>query len=60
MIKKLDKIERKMGLKEYREVFKTTSYDNSCENFNFEGIERLVLTKKSRTKLYYAHPYCAW
>ena len=30
------------------------------ENLDDEGIERSVLTKSKRTKVYYAHPYSAW
>ena len=60
VVKELDKIEREMGSKKFRETFKTITCDNGCENLDFEGIERSVLTKQSRTKVYYAHPYSAW
>ena len=60
IVKELDKIERKMGSKRFRETFKTITCDNGCENLDFEGIERSVLTKSKRTKVYYAHPYSAW
>lgn len=60
VVKELDKIERKLGSKNFRETFKTITCDNGCENLDFEGIERSVLTKQSRTKVYYAHPYSAW
>ena len=60
VVKELDKIERKLGSKKFRETFKTITCDNGCENLDYEGIERSVLTKQSRTKVYYAHPYSAW
>ena len=60
IVKELDKIERKMGSKKFRETFKTITCDNGCENLDFEGIERSALTKTNRTKVYYAHPYSAW
>jgi IS30 family transposase len=60
VIKALDKLERKLGSKTFRETFKTITCDNGCENLDFEGIERSVLTKQARTKVYYAHPYSAW
>ena len=60
VVKELDKIERKLGSKEFREKFKTITCDNGCENLDYEGIERSVLTKVSRTRAYYAHPYSAW
>lgn len=60
VVKALDKLERKLGAKTFRETFKTITCDNGCENLDFEGIERSVLTKQARTKVYYAHPYSAW
>ena len=60
VIKTLDKLERKMGSKKFREQFKTITCDNGCENLDFEGIERSALVNQPRTKVYYAHPYSAW
>jgi len=60
VVKELDKIERKLGSKAFKETFKTITCDNGCENLDFEGIERSIITKHSRTKVYYAHPYSAW
>ncbi len=60
VVKTLDKLERKIGSREFREQFKTITCDNGCENLDFEGIERSVLVNQPRTKVYYAHPYSAW
>ena len=60
VVKELDKIERKMGAKKFRETFKTITCDNGCENLDFEGIERSAVVKRKRTKVFYAHPYSAW
>ena len=60
VVNELDKIERKIGSKKFKETFKTITCDNGCENLDFEGIERSAVTKKRRTKVYYAHPYSAW
>ena len=60
VVKALDKLERKYGAKKFREMFKTITCDNGCENLDYEGIERSVINKSSRTKVYYAHPYSAW
>ena len=60
VVKELDKIVRKIGSKEFRRLFQTITCDNGCKNLDFVGIERSVLTKKNRTKVYYAHPYSAW
>ena len=60
LVKELDKIERKLGSKKFRETFKTITCDNGCENLDYEGIEGSAITKGKRTKVYYAHPYSAW
>lgn len=60
VVTELDKIERKLGSKAFRETFKTITCDNGCENLDFEGIERSCITNIQRTKVYYAHPYTAW
>ena len=60
VVKELDKIERKMGGAAFRQTFKTITCDNGCENLDYEGIERSILVKQKRTKVYYAHPYSAW
>ena len=44
----------------FRGSLKTITCDNGCENLDFEGIEKSALTKKKRTKVYYAHPYSSW
>ena len=60
VVKEINKLERKMGAKTFRETFKTITCDNGCENLDFEGIERSVLVKQKRTTVFYAHPYSAW
>ena len=60
VVNELDKIERKMGSKKFKETFKTITCDNGCENLDFESIESSAVTKKRKTKFYYALPYSAW
>ena len=60
VVAELDKLERNLGSKKFREIFKTITCDNGCENLNFEEMERSVLTNIPRTHVYYAHPYSAW
>lgn len=60
VVKQLDRIERQLGAKHFREVFKSITCDNGCENLDSEGIERSVFTKQRRTTVYYAHPYSAY
>ena len=60
VVAELYKLERNLGSKNFREIFKTITCDNGCENLNFEEMERSVLTNIPRTHVYYAHPYSAW
>ena len=60
IVTELNKLERRLGAKSFRESFKTITCDNGCENLNFEEMERSVLTNIPRTQVYYAHPYSAW
>lgn len=60
IVRELNKLERKLGSKKFREMFKTITCDNGCENLDFEGMERSVLTKGKRTQVFYAHPYSAY
>lgn len=60
VIKALNRIEKEMGAKAFRETFKTITMDNGVEFLDFKGIEKSRYTKKPRTKTYYCHPYCSW
>lgn len=55
----LNKIERKLGEKRFRQMFKTITVDNGPEFSDCEGLERSRRNKKKRTALYYCHPYCS-
>lgn len=55
----LDKLERMFGSRRFRNIFKTITCDNGSEFMDSSGMERSCLTKKNRTNIYYAHPYCA-
>ena len=55
IVRELDKIERKLGTKRFRETFKTITCDNSCENLDFKGMEKSVLTNIPRTQVLYVH-----
>jgi len=56
----LDKLEREMGGKKFREIFKSITVDNGSEFADYEGMERSKRNKKKRTKVYYCHPYSSW
>lgn len=55
IVRELDKIERKLGRKRFRETFKTITCDNGCENLDFKGMEKSVLTNIPRTQVFYVH-----
>lgn len=53
-------LERKYG-KAFPETFKTITVDNGSEFLNFNGLEQSIHSaEKSRTNVYYAHPYSSW
>ena len=59
VIKVIDKLERKHGSK-FNQIFKSITTDNGGEFLDFEGIENSLFNKKTRTKMYFAHPYSSW
>lgn len=60
VVKALNSLERKLGSKQFRQMFKTITCDNGVEFLDFKGIEKSIHTKIPRTKLYYCHPYSSW
>ena len=61
VVQTLDRLERKLGYERFREVFKSITCDNGCENLDMNGMERSALRQgKKRTTIYYAHPYSAY
>lgn len=58
--KVLDRLERKLGTKKFRETYKTITCDNGVEFLNFDNLENSYRNKnKKRTTVYYCHPYCS-
>lgn len=56
----LDRLERKHKGK-FAERFKSITMDNGCEFLNSTTLEASILMiGKTRTVVYYAHPYSAW
>ena len=56
IVRELDKLERRLGTKKFKKIFKTITCDNGCENLDFKEMERSVLTNIPRTQVFYAHP----
>ncbi len=59
VVKCLDRLERKLGSKAFRERFKTITCDNGMEFSDWEGIEKSIRNKTPRTTVYFCHPYCS-
>ena len=58
VVRTLNRIERKLGEKEFRNVFKTITVDNGTEFSDWKGMERSRRNKRiPRTKVYYCHAY---
>jgi len=53
----LDQLERKLGTKKFREVFKSITGDCWSEFMDYENLEGSCRGGPSRTAFYYAHPY---
>ena len=53
-----DSIERRIGKRNFRRIFKTMTCDNGCEFADTSGLEHSP-NGTERTKIYYCHPYCS-
>lgn len=60
-IKALNKLERKLGAKKFRETFKTITCDNGVEFSDVDKIQGSCINKTiNRTELFFCHPYSSW
>jgi len=55
----LDAMERQMGYRRFRCLFKSITADNGAEFSDADALERSALCSIPRTRLYFAHPYCS-
>ncbi len=55
----LNTIERKLGTRNFRKIFKSITCDNGTEFSNTYGMEYSPITQRQRTTVYYCHPYCS-
>ena len=61
VVKALDALERKLGARRFRAIFKSTTFDNGTEFAAAEELERSCVNKRlPRTKVYFCHPYSSW
>lgn len=56
----LDRIERKIGEKRFRSIFKTITVDNGSEFQDYQGMIRSRRNKQNRTQIFYCHPYSSY
>ena len=52
----LDRLERKYGVRRFKQVFQSITVDNGHEFMDCAGMERSVTGRGERTHLYYCHP----
>lgn len=55
----LDQLEKELGSKLFRDIFKTITTDNGVEFLNAKKIETSVFGGK-RTSTYFCHPFASW
>ena len=60
VVKAFDRLEREMGEKNFRNTFKTITFDNGVEFSDVYNIERSRRNKKNRTKAFFCHAYSSW
>ena len=60
VLKAIRGIERQYGARRFRRIFKTITVDNGSEFLDFEALKTSALSRKQRTRIFYAHPYSSW
>lgn len=58
-VQALNRLERRIGSRNFRRIFQTITLDNGPEFADCEGMEFSPFTRKRRTHVYYCHPYCS-
>ena len=59
MVKALDILELELGSGDFRRLFRSITFDNGPEFQDIDGIEESSVSRKRRTTIFFAHPYCA-
>ena len=58
--KALNKLERRLGVNNFRQQFRSITADNGSEFLNAELLEKSINSNQKRTVFYYAHPFASW
>ena len=53
-------MERALGSRRFREIFKSITCDNGSEFMDSDNMERSCLVAVKKTTLHYAHPFSSW
>ena len=56
----LDRLERAYGPTKFRKQFRSITADNGSEFLDVESLQASALSRKQRTRFYYAHSYASW
>ena len=59
VVSALDRLERQVGSPAFRDTFRSITCDNGVEFSDGSLIERSCRNKRSRTTVYFCHPYCS-
>ena len=59
VLDKINEMEKEMGYKAFRNVFRTITCDNGSEFLKHKEIEMSCTKVGKRTTLYFCHPYCS-
>ena len=60
VLRRINGLERKLGVQAFREKFKTITLDNGSEFLDWERLEQSVCGSGKRTAIYYANAYSSW
>lgn len=60
--RQLDQLEKKIGFKRFRAMFKSITVDNGSEFLDWMNLEQSRVSRRGilRTQIYYCHPYHSW
>lgn len=61
IVRAMDALERKLGARKFRLIFKSITFDNGTEFAAADKLERSCINRTiPRTKIYFCHPYSSW
>lgn len=60
VVKALNALEKRLGERNFRRVFKTITVDNGSEFQDYQGMQKSRRSNVMRTTIYYCHPYSSY